>query len=142
VTAVNWGAAVSLGFGGARGESLEECRAGGSVRRRAAPSRLLEAVRRTALRMVGANAANTRNCTKSAVSGGTQCCTAHGGGKRCKEVGCAKSALGDTEHCIAHGGGMRCQHAGCLTAARPGTLNCIAHGEGRRCKEEGCTKSA
>jgi hypothetical protein len=36
-------------------------------------------------------------CTKSAQDGGTPHCKAHGEGKRCHQVGCAKSALGDTK---------------------------------------------
>ena len=58
------------------------------------------------------------------VSGGTPHCTAHGGGKRCQEEGCCKSARGDTGACTAHGGGRRCQHEGCpKAAATGGTLN-------------------
>jgi hypothetical protein len=35
-------------------------------------------------------------CTKQAVSGGTPHCLAHGGGRRCQEKNCTKSARGDT----------------------------------------------
>jgi hypothetical protein len=56
-------------------------------------------------------------CLKSAQTGGTQNCKAHGGGKRCQLEGCTKSARGDTEHCVSHGGVRRCQHAGCPTVS-------------------------
>jgi hypothetical protein len=56
-------------------------------------------------------------CSKASVSGGTPHCKAHGGGKRCQEEGCTKSAQGDTGHCVSHGGGKRCQEEGCFKAA-------------------------
>jgi hypothetical protein len=66
---------------------------------------------------------------------------AHGGGKRCQEEECLKSALGDTGYCIAHGGGRRCQHAGCPKSAQTGgTQHCQAYGGGKRCQQEGCSK--
>ena len=40
-------------------------------------------------------------------------CILHGGGKRCAEPGCLKSALGKTDKCKSHGGGKRCPH--CIT---------------------------
>ena len=40
-------------------------------------------------------------CTKGAQSGGTPNCIAHGGGRRCKEEDCPKSAQGCTWFCIA-----------------------------------------
>jgi hypothetical protein len=39
-------------------------------------------------------------CSKAAASGGTPHCTAHGGGKRCQEEDCTKSAQGDTGYCV------------------------------------------
>jgi hypothetical protein len=70
-------------------------------------------------------------------------CKGHGGGRRCQEEGCLKSAQGGTQRCKAHGGGMRCQKEGCLkSAAGGGTPHCIAHGGGKRCQEEGGIKSA
>jgi hypothetical protein len=70
-------------------------------------------------------------------------CVAHGGGKRCHEEGCTKSAAtGGTLHCRAHGGGRRCHHEGCPKAAEGGgTPHCKAHGGGRRCQQEGCSKT-
>jgi hypothetical protein len=70
--------------------------------------------------------------------------TAHGGGRRCQEEGCAKGALaGGTLHCFAHGGGRRCHHEGCSKWAQGGgTPYCVAHGGGKRCQEEGCAKGA
>jgi hypothetical protein len=41
-------------------------------------------------------------------------CIAHGGGRRCQEEDCSKSALGDTGYCVSHGGGRRFQEAGCF----------------------------
>ena len=35
-------------------------------------------------------------------------CAAHGGGKRCKQAGCNKSAVGGSNLCTSHGGGRRC----------------------------------
>jgi hypothetical protein len=81
-------------------------------------------------------------CTKSAQDGGTPHCKAHGEGKRCHQVGCAKSALRRHEACIAHGGGRRCHHEGCCKAAATGGTQNKAHGGGRRCQHEGCCKSA
>ena len=84
------------------------------------------------------------NCTKLVMraQGGTPCCKAHGGGKRCEEAGCSKSAQGATARCKAHGGGKRCEEAGCLKSARGATARCVAHGGGKRCEEAGCSKSA
>jgi hypothetical protein len=61
---------------------------------------------------MGKRQCELEGCTKQAASGGTPHCVAHGGGERCQEEDCIKSARGDTEHCIAHGGGRRCQHDG------------------------------
>jgi hypothetical protein len=55
---------------------------------------------------MGRRQCQLKGCTKlAAVTRGTPHCIAHGGGKRCQEEDCIKSALGDTEHCVAHGGG-------------------------------------
>ena len=78
---------------------------------------------------------------------------AHGGGRRCGQAGCTKSAKAGG-FCIAHGGGKRCKTEGCTTSAVsrtclvllydirkthadvcPGGL-CVAHGGGRRCASE------
>jgi hypothetical protein len=73
----------------------------------------------------------------------TQFCVAHGGGKRCKHVGCTKMAqVGGTPHCINHGGGKRCHHHGCSKSAISGTGSCTSHGGGRRCQHEGCSKGS
>jgi hypothetical protein len=78
-------------------------------------------------------------CTKQAKCGGTPHCRAHGGGKRCKEENCTKSAIGDTGYCIGHGGGRRCQLEGCTKAAAGGgTPHCMAHGGGKHCQKELC----
>jgi hypothetical protein len=79
------------------------------------------------------------DCRKGAQ--GMHCCSAHGGGKRCRATDCTKGALG-THCCSMHGGGRRCQHAGCPKQAQAGgTPHCIAHGGGRRCQAEGCVKA-
>ena len=39
-------------------------------------------------------------------------CAAHGGGKRCSESGCNKSAVGGSMLCTGHGGGKRCRFEG------------------------------
>jgi hypothetical protein len=51
-------------------------------------------------------------------------------GRRCQQVGCAKSAIaGGTEFCMAHGGGRRCQLDGCSKSAASGSTQfCVAHG--------------
>ena len=65
-------------------------------------------------------------CTKRAESGGTPHCKAHGGGRRCQEEGCTKSARGSTQRCKAHGGGKRCRQDGCSkpVAQAPGSVYC------------------
>ena len=75
-----------------------------------------------------------QRCDKAAVSGGTQFCVSHGGGKRCQHQGCDKAAAsGGTQFCVAHGGGKRCQHQGCDKAAvSGGTQFCKAHGGGNK----------
>ncbi len=78
---------------------------------------------------------------KAAATGGTQHCKAHGGGKRCQQEGCTKSAQSSTSYCKAHGGGRRCQHVGCPKAATSGgTPHCMAHGGGKRCHRNNCFK--
>lgn len=52
----------------------------------------------------------------------------HGGGKRCKNEGCGKSAQGSTDFCKAHGGGKRCTWStGCEKFARGKSGLCAAH---------------
>lgn len=50
---------------------------------------------------------------KAAV-GGSQMCTAHGGGKRCSVDGCTKSSQSNTNLCVRHGGGRKCIIEGCV----------------------------
>jgi hypothetical protein len=66
----------------------------------------------------------------------------HGGGLRCNESGCTRSAQGKTDKCITHGGGYRCNEPGCQSSARGNTNKCITHGGGDRCNEPGCTKGS
>ena len=69
-------------------------------------------------------------------------CIAHGGGPRCEEPDCDKSAQGGTRACIAHGGGPRCEEPDCDKSAFGGTRACKKHGGGPRCKYPDCDKSA
>jgi hypothetical protein len=66
-------------------------------------------------------------------------CTAHGGGRCCKEPGCEKLSQGAGGKCRPHRGGVRCKELGCekysVSAGK-----CIAHGGGQRCDEPGCEK--
>jgi hypothetical protein len=89
----------------------------------------------------GGKRCTEEGCTKSAV-GRTDKCIEHGGGKRCTEEGCTKSARGGSDKCIEHGGGKLCIVEGCTKSARGRTDKCVEHGGGKRCTEEGCTKSA
>ena len=49
---------------------------------------------------------------------------AHGGGRRCSQEGCGKSAQGATDFCKAHGGGRRCSQEGCGKSAQGATDFC------------------
>jgi hypothetical protein len=69
-------------------------------------------------------------------------CVTHGGGKRCSENDCTKGAEGKTDKCIKHGGGERCNYKGCTFTSRAGSNFCKTHGGGKRCSEPGCEKSA
>ena len=66
----------------------------------------------------------------------------HGGGKRCAEGGCNKSAVGGSNFCTSHGGGKRCQIEGCDKSAQSSTKFCVKHGGGKKCQYEGCEKVA
>jgi hypothetical protein len=77
---------------------------------------------------MGRRQCEQQGCTKRAADGGTPFCIAHGGGKRCQEEGCLKSAQGDTGHCKAHGAGRRCQHKGCIKSAQAGGPAAAPHG--------------
>jgi len=80
------------------------------------------------------------NCTNIIVSNGF--CVAHGGGKRCYNNDCTKSAIGSTKFCCTHGGGRKCEFKECSKSARATTKFCAAHGGGKRCTLQDCTKSA
>ncbi len=66
----------------------------------------------------------------------------HGGGKRCKQDGCHKSAVGGSLYCTGHGGGKRCSVLGCDKSAQSSTKYCVKHGGGKKCSFEGCKKVA
>ena len=75
------------------------------------------------------------SCKKGQVSG-YQFCIAHGGGKRCKESECTKTAK-TGGYCGTHGGGKRCAHKGCTTGAAAYGYCCF-HGGGLRCLADDC----
>ena len=60
-------------------------------------------------------------------------CKEHGGGVRCSEKDCTKSAQGKTDRCKAHGGGVRCSEKDCTKSAAVPSNKCKAHGGGIRC---------
>jgi hypothetical protein len=66
----------------------------------------------------------------------------HGGGKRCKQDGCHKSAVGGSLYCTGHGGGKRCSVLGCDKSAQSSTKFCVKHGGGKKCLIEDCKKVA
>ena len=47
-----------------------------------------------------------------------------------------------SDKCIEHGGGKRCNEEECTKSAVDKSDKCKAHGGGKRCNEEECTKSA
>jgi hypothetical protein len=91
---------------------------------------------------MGKGQCEQEGCSKQVQGGGTPCCIGHGGGRRCQQLGCPKSAVRGTPHCIAHGGGKRCEREGCSKSAQPGTCHCKAHGGGTRCAHHPCRKPA
>lgn len=78
-------------------------------------------------------------CAKSARDSASFCII-HGGGKRCIAKECAKSAVGRLGLCVAHGGGNRCRYLECRKVSQGRSGFCIGHGGGRRCIAEGCKK--
>lgn len=54
--------------------------------------------------------------------------------RRCKFLGCTKSARGRTDFCVRHGGGKRCVAPGCDKSAQGKTDLCKAHGGGKKCQ--------
>lgn len=88
----------------------------------------------------GGKRCSEKNCIRSARGG--QFCSMHGGGKRCLFPECIKSAIGSTNYCISHGGGKRCLFKACSKSAIIPTLFCKAHGGGKRCQYPECKKSA
>jgi hypothetical protein len=59
-------------------------------------------------------------------------CKAHGGGTRCIQPGCDRSAVDGYDRCRKDGG-PRCQQEGCSTSARSGYDFCVRHRGGKRC---------
>ena len=54
--------------------------------------------------------------------------SAHGGGRRCVEKGCDRSARGPSNKCVQHGGGRRCCRPGCPESAVDRKELCLQHG--------------
>jgi hypothetical protein len=80
----------------------------------------------------------------SLAKGSKGVCVRHGAGKRCREEGCEKLALGDK--CRKHGGGKRCKHDQCQKFVEGKNEACPEHGGGapnyrrKMCSVEGCEK--
>lgn len=75
-------------------------------------------------------------CTRSAYS--TKYCSRHGGGPRCQWDGCVKGAISNSSFCRRHGGGSRCQHPNCPEGARQGFNFCLNHGGFNPCAYPNC----
>ena len=75
-------------------------------------------------------------CPRSAYS--TKYCSRHGGGPRCQWEGCAKGAISNSSFCRRHGGGSRCQHPNCPEGARQGFNFCLNHGGFNPCAFPNC----
>jgi hypothetical protein len=75
-------------------------------------------------------------CTRSAYS--TKYCSRHGGGPRCQWEGCNKGAISNSSYCRRHGGGSRCQHPNCPEGARQGFSYCLNHGGFNPCAYPNC----
>ena len=75
-------------------------------------------------------------CTRSAYS--TKYCSRHGGGPRCQWEGCSKGAISNSSFCRRHGGGNRCQHPNCPEGARQGFNFCLNHGGFNPCAYPNC----
>jgi hypothetical protein len=75
-------------------------------------------------------------CTRSAYS--TKYCSRHGGGPRCQWDGCQKGAISNSSFCRRHGGGSRCQHPNCPEGARQGFNFCLNHGGFNPCAYPNC----
>lgn len=75
-------------------------------------------------------------CTRSAYS--TKYCSRHGGGPRCQWEGCSKGAISNSSYCRRHGGGSRCQHPNCPEGARQGFNFCLNHGGFNPCAYPNC----
>jgi hypothetical protein len=81
------------------------------------------------------------NCTKSAIDKSDKC-SLHGGGKRCVEPNCTKGSRNKSDKCIQHGGGNRCTEPNCSKSAQSNSDKCVQHGGGKRCIEPNCNKGA
>ena len=87
------------------------------------------------------NVCEVAECAKQARTP-TLRCKAHGGGIRCFQPGCDKSAVDGYDRCRKDGGGPRCQQEDCSTSARSGYGLCSKHLGGKRCSHPDCTTSA
>lgn len=88
------------------------------------------------LRHGGGYRCQEEGCTRSAYS--TKYCSRHGGGPRCQWDGCGKGAISNSSYCRRHGGGSRCQHPNCPEGARQGFNFCLNHGGFNPCAFPNC----
>lgn len=88
------------------------------------------------LRHGGGYRCQEEGCTRSAYS--TKYCSRHGGGPRCQWDGCGKGAISNSSYCRRHGGGSRCQHPNCPEGARQGFNFCLNHGGFNPCAFPHC----
>ena len=88
------------------------------------------------LRHGGGYRCQESGCTRSAYS--TKYCSRHGGGPRCQWEGCVKGAISNSAFCRRHGGGSRCQHPNCPEGARQGFNFCLNHGGFNPCAYANC----
>lgn len=88
------------------------------------------------LRHGGGYRCQEAGCTRSAYS--TKYCSRHGGGPRCQWDGCIKGAISNSAFCRRHGGGSRCQHPNCPEGARQGFNFCLNHGGFNPCAYSNC----
>ena len=90
------------------------------------------------LRCLGGRRCTVFGCNKGARD--KLFCSGHGGGRRCAEPDCQKSAVGGSLVCCTHGGGRKCSVPDCTKYRQSPTQYCIKHGGGRICSITGCTK--
>jgi len=56
------------------------------------------------------------NCQENDIGYGA--CSAHGGGRQCREINCETPAVYQSGLCVAHGGQSTCSHEGCIKSTQ------------------------